>query len=127
MLVVYPAVIASGQSLSGAVDLESNILAGFQMPSAWDAANLTFEGSYDGVTFAKIVGTYELELGVQPATFWLLNLWQAGGQVLSPFACLGVRYLKVRSGTASSPVNQSAERTIQLLARSLGCSVSVSC
>jgi hypothetical protein len=103
---VVSVVIANGQSLSGGVDLGGDALVEIVMPSAWTAADLTFQTSDDEVTFQ--------------------NMYSGGGEVqvsvdasqnvrLDPSDFIGINFLKVRSGTSGTPVNQGAERTIKLV------------
>ena len=106
---VFNAVIDSGASLSPAVDLIDTRLFGFVMPAAWTAAAMTFSVSADGVTYNDLyddTGT-EVNLTVSASKFIALS---------NPQRFLGIRYLKVRSGTTGSAVNQGAARTIQLVA-----------
>ena len=108
------ATIANGASLSGAVDLGAGaILAGIQMPAAWTAASLTFQVSADGVTYANKFDALGTEYSVASAA-------AAASQyiALPPADWLGVRYVKVRSGTAAAAVNQGAERALTLVAAS---------
>lgn len=101
------AVISSGQSLSAVVDIEQLNIAGFQMPSSWTTAKLTFQVSADDVTYVDAVDASgnELQVTVSASKFVGVDL----------SALSGVRYLKVRSGTSSSPVNQAADRTISIV------------
>jgi hypothetical protein len=108
------ATIANGASLSGAVDLGAGaILSGIQMPAAWTAAGLTFQVSADGVTYANKFDAYGSEYSVPSAS-------ATASQFISlpPSDFLGVRYIKVRSGTAGSAVAQGAERLLTLVAAS---------
>jgi hypothetical protein len=116
---VFTATISSGQSLSGAVDLGEKVLAGFQMPSTWTSAAVTFLGSADGVTFDPVAANGgQHQFSADASTFW----------TISPVDRFhGLRYLKVQSGNSAAPVNQGGDRDIHLVARSLGCSVQVSC
>lgn len=102
------ATIASAASLSGAVDLAASALAGLQMPAAWTAANLTFQVSFDGTTYADLYDSLGTEYTVTASTSRFIAL------PASDF--LGARYLKIRSGTAAVPVAQGASRDIQLVA-----------
>ncbi len=107
-IVYFSAAIANGESLSAAVDLGAYRLSSIIMPAAWTAAGLTFQGSIDGVTFGnmKSEGGTELAWTVAASDFLYstpLNFW-------------GVRFIKVRSGTAGTPVNQGAARTLTLIA-----------
>jgi hypothetical protein len=52
--VTQSANIAINASLSGAVNIGEKVAVGILMPAAWDAANLTFQGSVDGAAFSNI-------------------------------------------------------------------------
>ena len=98
--------IANGASLSGAVDLGGRKLVALIMPGTWTAAGLTFQGSVDGTNFFNVYdGATERALTVSASYYSALNIadW------------VGFRWLKVRSGTAGSAVNQTAERTLTLV------------
>ena len=100
------AVIANGASLSGDVDLGGRKLVAIVMPGTWTAASLTFQASPDGVNFFNVYdGATERALTVAASYYSALNIadW------------VGIRWLKVRSGTAGSAVNQVAERTLTLV------------
>lgn len=108
-LVTVSVTIASGASLSSAVDLLKYSLVGIQMPGTWTAANLTFQGSYDGSTFANLYDeTQEVTLTSPTASVFI---------VLDPAKYLSLRSLKVRSGTSGTPVTQGADRALQLILR----------
>ena len=103
--------IANGASLSDAADMKGHSLVALEMPAAWTAADITFEASPDGVTYNDVhieAGT-ERTLTVAVDRFVLMDqtLWK------------GVRFLKVRSGTSSVPVNQLAERSIRLYVKQI--------
>lgn len=102
--------ISSGQSLSAEVDLAGYSVVGVLMPSAWTAANLTFQGSLDGTTFGNLIEKAGTELEVIAAASYLVPLT---GSAFAP-----ARFLKIRSGTSGTPVNQGANRTIQLVLES---------
>jgi hypothetical protein len=99
----------AGAYLSPIVDLGGAHLAGIQMPSSWTAAQLTFAVSEDGTT-----GT-QLELYTD--TGGPVQITTTGGRFvrLDPTAWRGIRYLRVRSGPASSGIPQSTGRTIGLV------------
>lgn len=101
------AVISSGQSLSAAIDLEQLNITGFQMPSSWTAAKLTFQVSADGVTYADAVDASgnELQVTVSASKFVGVDLPELSG----------IRFLKVRSGISGTPVSQAADRTISIV------------
>jgi len=99
--------IANGASLSGIVDLGSNDLVGIIMPSAWTAASLTFQFSIDGTNFYDAYS----------ATAELSSTAAAASRMISINAAnydMG-RYIKIRSGTSATPVNQAADRILTLI------------
>ena len=100
------AVIENGGSLSGIVDLGGRKLVAIVMPAAWDAAGLAFQASPDGTNFFNVYdGATERTLVVAASYYSALNIadW------------VGIRWIKIRSGTAGSAVNQAAERTLTLV------------
>lgn len=103
----HTATIASGASLSNSIGIQPTYtLAGIQMPAAWDAASLTFQGSFDGTTYGDLYDNAGIEITI-PA---------AAGRII-PIADSTLRtmpYLKIRSGASATPVAQTAERTITL-------------
>lgn len=105
--VVVEATISSGESLSAAVDLGDGALVRIAMPSSWTTADLTFQTSYDGTTYSDLYDADGNEYDVSAA---------ASREIIVPIADLiGARYVKVRSGTTGTPVNQGADRTINLV------------
>jgi hypothetical protein len=106
------ATIASGAALSGAVCLGDKVLAGIQMPAAWTAASLTFQVSFDaGTTWKDLYDDAGVEVTLSPTS--------PAGKYLAvdPSAFAGVVFLKVRSGTTGTPVNQAADRSFTLVTR----------
>lgn len=99
--------IAKDGSITGVIDLAGYALCGIQMPAAWTAADLTFQVSHDGQTFADLYDHDDNEVAVKvdAARFIQLN----------PQDWLGVRFLKIRSGSAQTPTTQDAERIIVLV------------
>ena len=102
------ATIANAASLSGAVRL-SGTLTGIQMPASWTAANLTFQVSVDGDTYQNVYDSSGSEFVVTAAAARYIPL--------NPADFIDGRWLKVRSGTSGTPVNQGAERVVQLTVR----------
>jgi len=101
--------IASGASLSGSLAVEGKDVVAVMMPAAWDAANLTFQGSHDNVTFQNVYDDAGTELVVTAAAARYITL----GTAIKLLR--GVRFLKVRSGTAGTPVNVTANRAFFLI------------
>ncbi len=94
--------IANGAAL-GASFIGDGRLVAIQMPAAWTAANLTFQGSMDGVTYADMYDATGTEVTVVAAASTYILL-----------ADLKAAWIKVRSGTTGTPVNQGADRVILL-------------
>jgi hypothetical protein len=100
--------ILSGGSLSGAVDLGEQRAHRLALPAGWTAAPITFQVSYDGVGFNDLYtpdGEYILASGV---------VGVSRSVTLDQAVFYGVRHLKIRSGTAVTPVNQAADRVINI-------------
>jgi len=101
------ATIANGASLSNAVNLGTSDLISIIMPAAWTAAALTYQFSVDGTNFYDAYsGTAELTATSTGAS-----------RMISINAATydAARYIKIRSGTSATPVNQAADRTLTLI------------
>lgn len=107
--------IASGESLSDALELPTEgeyALVGIILPTITNAA-ITFAVSQDGSTYVPLYH----------ATAEYTPLSASTGARASSLALDAMRawnFIKVRSGTAASPVNQGADRAITLLLREVG-------
>lgn len=105
------ATIANGASLSGAVYVGEGKLVGITMPAAWTTAGLTFQVSSDGTTFTNAYDAAGAEVTASAAASTAISLDSLLGLE-------GGLWIKVRSGTNGSPVNQGAARTLLLQVRS---------
>lgn len=103
------AVIATDESLSGAVDLKGRPLVGILMPSAWDTAKLSFQVSLNGSTYVNLYNIQGDEFVSEASASRFIAMTQ--------FEFLPVRYVKIRSGTSATPVTQSSSRTLILATR----------
>lgn len=112
---ILTATIANGASLSDAQMIDGK-LVGIGIPVAWTAAALTFQGSTDGVTFVDVWDAGLTATAVE-RTVASGNVPTAATRFLALAASdwAGINYLKVRSGTASVPVNQGAQRLLTLV------------
>jgi len=108
---VQDATIANGASLSDAINLRGEVLVGIEMPAAWTAANLTFQASMDNATYLNVYSAAGAELVVTAAASQFI--W------VDPSNFAGCRWIKVRSGTSGTPVNQGAERLVGLVSRGI--------
>src|SRR3990167_10536105 len=96
-----PLVIASGASVSEGLFCGTLVPIGVFMPAAWDAANLTFQALLSG-TWYNIYDDAGTELTAIASTSRYI--------AFDPTKFVGISSVRVRSGTAGTPVNQSAER-----------------
>lgn len=101
------ATILSGASLSGAFYVGAGRLVGIQMPAAWTTASLTFQTSQDGSTFSNLYDYAGNEVVVSADT---------SRQIAVDNIDAGI-WMKVRSGTAASAVNQGADRILTMTVR----------
>lgn len=102
--------IANGTSLSPAVYLGAKTLRAIQMPAAWTAAALSFQGSVDGVTYNDIYDSQGVEWTVAAGAARYIPI--IDGQF-----SLGILWLKIRSGLTAAAVNQGADRILKVLTR----------
>jgi len=109
--VIVSATISSGGNLSGAIDLNGLSLVAIIMPSAFDGTTLTFQASHNGTNWFELHDAAGNAITVTVGANRYIQLdWQR---------FLGIRYIRIRSGTASSPVNQTAARTLHLVTRAI--------
>ena len=93
---------------SNAIDLEGYQLAAFYMPAAWDAAVISFlsaptaDGTFEPVYADGIEVTEPVVAG---------RCCPISGNAV---ALASLRFIKLRSGTATAEVAQTAARTINL-------------
>lgn len=103
--------IPAGSSVSEYIDFRSGRLAGIEIPSAsgWTAASLTFLAAHDsGSTYVPVYNEDGTEITLTVDANRFIGLGDSAAQLSSAL------YLKLRSGTAGSPVNQAAKREIYL-------------
>lgn len=100
--------IASGASLSSTATLGDGWkVLGFSPDSAWDTNSMTFQISFDETNYQNLYdenGEYTVSGAVASAYY-----------ATQPWKFWGVRKLKVRSGTASSAVNQTGNTVITVI------------
>jgi hypothetical protein len=106
---VIPATIANGTALTPYIAIAPKTLVGIHLPTTWTAANLSLQASYDG-------GTTLVEFGNAAGLFAITVPGTAGEFIgLDPNIFRGVTGIVIRSGTAASPVNQGADRILQVI------------
>lgn len=110
----HKATIASGASLSNAIQPQGLALFAIQMPSTWTAAAITFQGSYDGTTYGDVYDDGGTEVTIASANA-VASRVIVNGSVLEKLAALP--FVKIRSGTTGSPVNQGQQSIVYLLGK----------
>lgn len=94
-------VIQAGASLSDGLDCTAGRIVRIYTPSAWTGSNITFQLSFDGVTWANLLNRSGAEIiaAVKPNSVIILTEYTQQ-----------VAHIKIRSGTAAEPVVQAARR-----------------
>lgn len=99
--------ILDGASLSAAVNLQGGIITGIYVPASWTTAALTFQAcdTADG-TFVDMYDSdgNEISVAIGSSQFVAIN----------PTNFYGVNFIRLRSGTTGTPVNQSGDITLTL-------------
>jgi len=113
------ATIPNGGSVTPTVDLASACLLAFIAPAAWSAAALNIEVSMTGGASASEWATAGLFDASGVATGQYASLTGGAAYAVDFNSLLGYRYVRLRSGTAASPVNQGAQRDFVLITRPL--------
>lgn len=98
------------------VDLRGHVLVGIDMPTTaqgWTAAALTFVASFDPAGASPNPKNFFDDSGAE------VTVVVAVGRIIPVdlFARYCMRWMRVRSGTAATPVNQLADREIGLIVR----------
>jgi|WetSurMetagenome_2_1015567.scaffolds.fasta_scaffold00223_14 hypothetical protein len=110
MVIRKTATILTGQATSDVVDIRNARNIAFILPATWTTAGITFQAcdSADG-TFVDLKNDAGTEVAITAAqnTAIVLNT--------ALMAVTAMPYIKIRSGTSSSPTNQSATRLIKVI------------
>ena len=106
--------ILAGQSLSNGVNCSKGRCVLIEFPDQWNAANMTFQVSSDGVTWRDY-------FYITPGTFMPMEVREVMMPVLAKVATIvtgpqwaDVLWIKIRSGTTARPIVQSADRKFVL-------------
>ena len=106
----YPISIQSGTSMSDLLNLGGLRLFGLTIPSDWTTADITFQMSPDeGVTWFDVH-----DASGQPAK---VSASADGFFAVDPRCFASIQNLRVRSGTAGAEVQQTGDRSLQLILR----------
>jgi len=115
------ATIANGQSLSGAVDLGDGGMRAFGIiiPSVWTGTttSITYQAGVPGSDGTCATATWN-ELYSDGGTEVTTTVTGVSTYIVfsQPVTWLGVRCMKVRSGTAGSPVTQGQSTVLTIVA-----------
>lgn len=104
--------ILNGASQSNALDIGITEHIGLIMPSAWTSAVITFLvcATADG-TFQPLYNQAGTEVSLTVAVDKAYSL-ETAAPMLAPW-----KYLKARSGTAGTPVNQGGDRILMFIVK----------
>ena len=110
--------IAQSASLSSAANLGActpvGISVAIQAVAGWTAADLTLQASIDGTNYYNVWDEFGAEVTIKVPT--AAN--SAPVRIrLNPADFWGVTSLKLRSGTSTSAVTQTAARTLRIVCR----------
>lgn len=104
------ATIPSGATgLSAAIDLVAGRIVGIEMSAAWVAAGITFQVSMDGTNYFDLRNDAGTEVAITTDAARIIGFRGDLRSILEPF-----RYMKLRSGTSGTPVDQTASRALFL-------------
>lgn len=100
--------IANGESLSAAVDVLGYEVVAIEQPANCEGTVFTFQGSVDGVVFANIRdATAELSIAKSATAAEVIQFGRTA-------SLRGYKFIKVRTGTAASPTNQTGAATLKI-------------
>lgn len=111
-IVLVTTTIVDATSLSPGVDLAGRALVGIVTPAGWTTAVMTFQVSPDNSTW------FEYE-DVNGTAIQIPSTAASKYRALDPADFIGVRYLKVRSGTSAAAVSQSSGDIVTMVTRSV--------
>ena len=103
------AAIANGQALSSAVSMQDGFKpVALILPSSFDGTKLTFQVSLDGSTWSNLRLAFgqSQELDTEAA---------AGAAVRIEWFPTWAKAMRIRSGTAASATNQTADRALTVV------------
>ena len=103
------AIIPNGTAITQIFDVGGQLVVGIQMPAAWDAAGITFLASH-GPT-----GTMRNVFERDGTEFLVTAPLADEFRSILPTELMLARRLQIRSGTAGTPVNQTAARTLTVV------------
>ncbi len=107
-----PVTINASASITNTIDLGGLRLFGVAIPANWTNASLTFQMSPDnGTNWYSLIDQDGSEITAVPTASSCI--------MLDPKGFASLQYLKIRSGTAASPVLQATASTLKLIVRAV--------
>ena len=104
--------IPSGDSVSGVLALNGDSPVAFHAPSAWTTAAMQIEATINGTDWITVIND---EVGSTTGNYSALTA--NAGYAVDFKSFLGYRGIRLRSGSAGSPVNQAADRVFTVSVR----------
>lgn len=115
--------IPNNQAVSGSIDLGSMNIEAIDVPTNWAGTTITFQsksnrGSGDGTNsnveiWRNVYNDAGTEVSVTVAANRIVGI---SAQVMMD-ALHGLRYIRLRSGTSGTPVNQSPAKIVRLICK----------
>lgn len=111
---VRVAIVALGTATSGEVDLQGSVLTGIYTPSALTNSTLCILGATaSGATYARINNDLGSPVSIAVAT----NASRAVGLDTWAISVAPWRFIKIQTGTPTSPATEAAARTFYLVTK----------
>jgi len=105
---VITTIAAGATGLSGAIDLEDYEEIALEMPLAWTTANITLQAAKESAgQYKDVYDDAGTEVSITAAGSRIIVLGTA-----TKAAIKALRFIKLRSGTSGSAVNQTTNREI---------------
>lgn len=111
--------IPANEALSGVVDLGEKRLIALEMPESWSGTTITFQSKANASDESHPVEDWDDvydDAGNEVSVTVAQNRIVVIGTVTKS-AIGALRYLRIRSGTTSAPVNQNPARSIKIIAK----------
>lgn len=104
--------MTSGTSISAGFQANGLEIVGLYMPAAWDTASITFQGFIDGTGWQNLYDDSGAEVTLAAAASRYI--------IIPPTLLAGLPWIRARSGTSGTPVNQTADRLLIWTLRNYG-------
>lgn len=106
----FTATILEDASVSEAIETNGLMLSEFQMPDTWTTASIGFDKSDDAETWYPAYDAADAEISI--ATPTVHRIHSLGDEKRKSLE--GSTYIRIRSGSAASPVAQGGDREFVL-------------